>query len=420
MAVFFFMQYFVLKKREHLFYSFYLFTVTAYYPLAMPDVFFHVSLTNENIIAGFDLFKRPIQFLVNLFYTCFVIYYLNLKQNASKLHKIFVALNYAYALLALACLMLNYLHINYNTAYFVISLFVFPVQIYVLILLFKKKVKYSYYIISGSIILVLGSILSLINSVWLIKPDTNLSQANADSYLSIQVAIVLDIFLFSFALQRKIADNEKSLINAAYQRQQAILLERERIIADLHDDVGGGLSSIRMMSDLMSQQTNPENNKASSFAPKISATAKEIAQRMHTIIWSLNVENDTLQNFAEYVRQYGVSFFENTPIKFECSNLNDLASGVQLSGVQRKNLFLIIKEALHNILKHSHASIAAINISLEKSMLFIKVNDNGNGISNENIFGNGLKNMKKRMDEVGGNVDITSNNGTVISISVKL
>jgi signal transduction histidine kinase len=420
MAVFFFMQYFVLKKREHLFYSFYLFTVTAYYPLAMPDVFFHVSLTNENIIAGFDLFKRPIQFLVNLFYTCFVIYYLNLKQNASKLHKIFVALNYAYALLALACLMLNYLHINYNTAYFVISLFVFPVQIYVLILLFKKKVKYSYYIISGSIILVLGSILSLINSVWLIKPDTNLSQANADSYLSIQVAIVLDIFLFSFALQRKIADNEKSLINAAYQRQQAILLERERIIADLHDDVGGGLSSIRMMSDLMSQQTNPENNKASSFAPKISATAKEIAQRMHTIIWSLNVENDSLQNFAEYVRQYGVSFFENTPIKFECSNLNDLASGVQLSGVQRKNLFLIIKEALHNILKHSHASIAAINISLEKSMLFIKVNDNGNGISNENIFGNGLKNMKKRMDEVGGNVDITSNNGTVISISVKL
>jgi signal transduction histidine kinase len=296
----------------------------------------------------------------------------------------------------------------------------FPLQVYVLFILLKQRVKYSIFIIWGSIFVVIGSSITLIQSVWLMKPSISLSQANADSYLPVQVAILIDIFLFTIALQKKIADTEKSLINAAYQKQQAILLERERIIADLHDDVGGGLSSIRMMSDLMAQNEPGSSASTASFANKISLTAKEIAQRMHTIIWSLNAENDNLRNFAEYVRQYGVSYFENSNINFKCNDVSSLSPDVQLSGVQRKNLFLIIKESLHNILKHSYATLAEINITLKKNQLHIQVSDNGTGITNENKFGNGLKNIKKRMNEIEGKVEMLSENGTVIDILVLL
>jgi signal transduction histidine kinase len=420
MGMFFLLQYIILRKREHLFYSIYLIALATYYPLAIPDLFFGVSLTDAKAIAHYDLFKRPIQFSISLCYTSFIIYYLGLKQNSYKLFKLFRVLNYLYASLAIFCLVLNFANIKYDSVYLLLSLLMFPLQVYVLFILLKQRVKYSIFIIWGSIFVVIGSSITLIQSVWLMKPSTSLSQANADSYLPVQVAILIDIFLFTIALQKKIADTEKSLINAAYQKQQAILLERERIIADLHDDVGGGLSSIRMMSDLMAQNEPGSSASTASFANKISLTAKEIAQRMHTIIWSLNAENDNLRNFAEYVRQYGVSYFENSNINFKCNDVSSLSPDVQLSGVQRKNLFLIIKESLHNILKHSYATLAEINITLKKNQLHIQVSDNGTGITNENKFGNGLKNIKKRMNEIEGKVEMLSENGTVIDILVLL
>ncbi|MBS1926390.1 MAG: hypothetical protein JST57_10330, partial [Bacteroidetes bacterium] len=241
------------------------------------------------------------------------------------------------------------------------------------------------------------------------------------SYLPVQVAILIDIILFSIALQRKIADVEKNLMNAAIQRQKAINLERERIIADLHDDVGGGLSSIRMMSDLM--QNIPENaseNKTPVFAQKISATAKDIAQRMHTIIWSLNVENDTVENFVEYVRQHGVFFFEDTRVKFNFNTTPSLFKDISLTGIQRKNLFLVAKEAFHNILKHSGANYVMVRIFIEDLHLIMVIEDNGSGIRNQNQFGNGLKNMQKRIAEIQGTIRFTSENGTTITIDLPL
>lgn len=134
-------------------------------------------------------------------------------------------------------------------------------------------------------------------------------------------------------------------MNSAIQRQKAITLERERIIADLHDDVGGGLSSIRMMSDLMlNVPENAAENKTSVFAQKISTTAKDIAQSMHTIIWSLNTENDTIENFVEYIRQHGVFFFENTKIKFNFNTTPALLMVFPLPVYSVKIYFLLPKK----------------------------------------------------------------------------
>ncbi|HSN62420.1 MAG TPA: ATP-binding protein, partial [Ferruginibacter sp.] len=293
-------------------------------------------------------------------------------------------------------------------------------QLYVVTALFKYKVPYSVYVIWGSIILLVGSIISLLLSLYLAKNPGGII-TNENSYIPVMISIQLDIFLFTVALQRKIADNEKSLINAALSRQQAVMLERERIIADLHDDIGAGLSSIRMMSDLMAQQ-QLENTQSGpiNFSQKISTTTREIALRINTIIWSLNEENDTLQNFSEYVRLFGISFFENSPIKFHCSISPNLPMQAKLSGVQRKNLFLIVKEALHNILKHSGASNATLFIQMENKLLCIEISDDGSGIKNPNSFGNGIKNIKKRVYEIHGNIYFKSENGAHIKMEVPI
>ncbi len=94
--------------------------------------------------------------------------------------------------------------------------------------------------------------------------------------------------------------------------------ERKRIIADLHDDVGGGLSTIRMVSDLIAQQ-NEQTQQLNTYALKISSITKEVTQRMNTIVWALNADNNTAQNLIEYIREYGSAFFEDSPITFKCN-----------------------------------------------------------------------------------------------------
>ena len=417
MGLYFFIQFSILRKKEYLFYSIYLLLLGVYYICAIPELF-NPRPDIKSSFNTLEMFKRPVQFSISFFYTLFIIFYLNLVKQSRPLFRIFRFFLVLYVVLSMSCLAGNITHTNYDTVYYIISLIMFPIQMYMVTALFKYKVPYAKYIIWGSINVLTGSIITMFLGIAMAKNPTG-PITNAISYIPVMMAIVVDIFLFTLALQRKVADNERSLINAAIARQQAVAKERERIIADLHDDVGGGLSSIRMMSDLMvlKEGENPEHP---NFASKISSTAKDIAQRMNTIIWSLNTENDSLHNFAEYVRQYGVSFFENSNIKFTYKASPDLPEKTQLSGGQRKNLFLITKESFHNILKHSGATEADVSITLIQNKLRVVIHDNGKGLQNNNSFGNGLKNMQKRMDEIGGSFDIRCLNGTIITVSVQL
>ncbi|MDB5203025.1 MAG: hypothetical protein JWQ27_2434 [Ferruginibacter sp.] len=422
MSAFFFMQYTIIKRKEHLYYAAYLGVLAVYYLLALPQLFFPAGSLSGAQSELLEMFKRPVQFFSSVFYTLFVMHYLGLRQKSKKLFRLYKTILWIYVGLSVTCLLCNIFHVEYNSSYFLIGVLLFPLQLYMLIALFKGEILYSRFIIWGSIILLSGALAALLLSLYMMKHTGAGNVQTMNPFIPVHISILLDLFLFTMALQRKIADNEKSLINAAYTRQQAVLIERERIIADLHDDVGGGLSTIRMMSDLMADHQNHPEARANigSYAQKISLTAKDIAQRMHTIIWSLNEENDTLQNFSEYLRQYGINFFEDTPISFNSSMSCDVPGPVQLSGVQRKNLFLIIKEAFHNMLKHSGGNQAEATISLLEGRLTIVIKDNGSGIDNHNQFGNGLKNMKKRMDEIGGTLGFRSDGGTVITLALPL
>jgi signal transduction histidine kinase len=93
-----------------------------------------------------------------------------------------------------------------------------------------------------------------------------------------------------------------------------------------------------------------------------------------------------------------------------------------VSGVKRRNIFLVLKESINNVMKHAKATLVEINIRFENEQMLVEIVDNGKGIDPEklNQFGNGLKNMQRRMESIGGSFIILNNNGTTIKLEMPL
>ena len=164
--------------------------------------FFHVDNNDAGQFNKFTLFKRPLQYLSSIFYTLFVIYYLNLERSKGKVNGIFRTLIYVYGFASLACFICNFFRIEYDAVYFLFSLMLLPVQIYVLVALFREKIPYSRFIIWGSLITIVGSLTSLVLTI-LDKTDPSAGIMNFHVFLPAQICILIDMFLYSMALQKR-------------------------------------------------------------------------------------------------------------------------------------------------------------------------------------------------------------------------
>lgn len=212
-------------------------------------------------------------------------------------------------------------------------------------------------------------------------------------------------------------ENERKELEKQMAVMQAHQEERERISADIHDELGSGMTTIRLMSEIA-------KNKMKENIPveieKISNSANEVLNKMNAIVWSMNSSNDTLDSLISYIRGYAIEFFDGTAI--ECKvNMPEEIPFHEISGDKRRNIFLCVKESLNNALKHSNAT--HIKIDIEANHTFkIRIVDNGVGIAQEKIrrFGNGLKNIERRMKMIGGHYTISNNNGTETKLELPL
>jgi signal transduction histidine kinase len=203
------------------------------------------------------------------------------------------------------------------------------------------------------------------------------------------------------------------------EQQQAIVRERKRISADLHDDVGSGLSRIMLLTELVKHEARtPEMHRE---AEKIAGISKEISGNISEIIWALNANNDTLESLVAYIRRYAAEYFENSAIKLRISIPAEVPK-FPISGEKRRDIFYTVKEALHNIIKHSGATEAELTIALKDGAMTVVIRDNGRGLPEAilNGHGNGLNNMRQRMEAVNGTLHIENHQGTKITIEVPL
>lgn len=229
---------------------------------------------------------------------------------------------------------------------------------------------------------------------------------------NIKILQLLATIFFGFILLLIIV-----IIRRKNRLQKLILDQKNEISKDLHDDIGSELSSILINTNLL--KNYDPNDKQKVLIDKISNTSSEISQRLNAFIWSLNTDNNNVQNFSEYVKHYAYKFLDGTDIQLLFSDdIEGIATKI-LNGNSRKNLFFTIKEILNNSIKHADANKISITISsFDKKEFLITIQDNGKGMQEANKFGNGLVNIKKRVANLKGDLKMESNNGLKISIRV--
>lgn len=186
------------------------------------------------------------------------------------------------------------------------------------------------------------------------------------------------------------------------QKQRAKLVKlRSKISRDLHDEVGATLTSISFLSEVTINQKEM-NTLASESVIKIGELSRETISVMKDIVWAINPANDTLEKLSSRMLDYASTLLssKSIPFVFDCEyTLNSL----QLDMLQRKNLYLVFKEAVANAAKYSGCSQIVISLSKQGKSLQLIVKDNGIGLSFEKVRpGNGLINMQTRAAEMGG------------------
>lgn len=236
--------------------------------------------------------------------------------------------------------------------------------------------------------------------------------------------LILGFLYFRYQNKKQIAKNQtiKLLVQenefvAIKSSLEGQLNERVRISKEIHDDLGSSLTTISLLTEILKTKVD---GKTVPEVEKISATSDKMVDAMNEIVWSLNNQNDTLISLVAFIRKYARDFLQNTPIKLVFEE--NIQSDINLQGNVRRNIYLVVKEAINNAVKHANAQELSLNIIANDTKLIINIDDNGKGFNNNatSLAGNGLKNMKQRMENIGGTFQIKSLEGTQISIEYGL
>ena len=196
---------------------------------------------------------------------------------------------------------------------------------------------------------------------------------------------------------------------------------RIRIASDLHDDVGSRLTKVAMITEQAERETDLAI--ARPHISTIARTTRDITRAMDEIVWTINPKNDTLDNLANYIFHYAQEYFQNTGVRCRL----DLPSSLPehpLPTEYRHNLFMAVKEALNNILKHAGAGEVRIRLAVAGNRITIAITDNGRGFAADRAHpgGDGLINMRERLRQIGGTLQLesTPGHGTAITMEAPL
>jgi ligand-binding sensor domain-containing protein/two-component sensor histidine kinase len=202
-----------------------------------------------------------------------------------------------------------------------------------------------------------------------------------------------------------------ALYQVRVRRLRAIENLRIQIAADLHDDVGARLTKVAMLTETLERATPPQDERHG-LVRHIAQTTREVLRAMDEIVWTINPKNDTVEQLANYLFQYAQDYFQGSGVRCRLDLPADLPP-LALSTQERHNLFMAVKEAFTNVLKHARASEVELGLSVNGSHLVLTVTDNGCGFSPDavRVGANGLANMKRRLERIGGRFTLESQPG---------
>jgi signal transduction histidine kinase len=239
-------------------------------------------------------------------------------------------------------------------------------------------------------------------------------------------ALLCAVLVWNKQLQRNVRERTRQLAAEIQQRQQAELrqaaeAERARIARDLHDELGTGLTEVSLLASTGLGESRDAASSNERFRV-IAEKARALVSGLDVIVWAIDPRRNSLQSFADYLGRYTTELFSASgitcrfkiPIECEAVTLRESA---------RHSLFLAVKEALNNVLRHASATEVELQISQTDDRLQVVIHDNGRGFDwNKIRRGDGLTNLQERLAALEGGCDIESqaDHGTTVRFTIPL
>lgn len=203
-------------------------------------------------------------------------------------------------------------------------------------------------------------------------------------------------------------------------KMKALNLERNRIASDLHDDIGAALSSIRIYSLAASKQMKSNPGESQNLLNKITESSSDMMERMSDIVWSINPKNDTGESLIIRMKTLASEVLGSMNIDL-VYRIDPDVEKLKPTLAERKNIYLIFKEAINNIAKYSEANKVEITLTRRDDYFAMKISDNGKGFNiNQAFTGNGLNNMSQRASSLNAYFHISSHRSTGTQIEFRM
>jgi signal transduction histidine kinase len=422
------LKFYLNRRSEYLYNSLFGLTFLLVFAIIFVNNYFYQPWWHR--YASF--FERWLQIVGYIFELIFIIRFLDLRANRQK-H--FLFLRGVIIGMMIYCCVLPFIAFSdpmysFNTLLFnIFSLLLLAIGLYCAIVLHGWNQTHSRYVSYGLVSLAFFLILIILQNT-LLHHKQYLVQKIGGWVVLYHAGILTNLFFFRLGLGQKERreelknlddieklklENEKKELEKVLGIASSRVDERNRIAKEIHDDIGSGLTSIRLLSEiaLVKQNNKDELN-------KISSNANDLVNNLNEIIWSINSKNDTIPNLLAYIRSHMVDYLEPYDLKLSINIPPDVPN-IEISGEDRRNIFMVIKECFTNIAKHANATAVNFTVQVRDQLIFT-IKDDGKGFESKDIlpFKNGIRNMKERIEHVGGEMDIWGKNGTTVTIKIPL
>lgn len=220
-------------------------------------------------------------------------------------------------------------------------------------------------------------------------------------------SVIFLVALYLFDYWRRL--QRRRLRSAEFEHR--LEQDRSRIASNLHDDLGTRASVIGLAASLAAKELPRDLEKTSQHLDRVKSSTRELTLAMDELVWAVDPSHDTLEQLASHLIRVSDEVFSDSEIKCRIDIPEHLPS-LAFRSEYRHHITLAVKEAFHNVLKHSKASEAKLALAVEKPDLVICVSDNGVGFDSHSCSsGLGLKNFRQRLGEIAGSCEVQSSPG---------
>ncbi len=424
-VIVFFALFLITAKKDIFYYSLFLFFAAVYFFINAPYTFFNIPEATVWNAAWYHYFNIPVIIAENLFYILFLKTFFADLTSDKILNKFFSLVLYIIPFLAILFIVLVSFNINDQSIFYTVKMIAVLPAVSVVYVLLKRKPAFTSVVVKGLVCTITGTCLTVI---MIALGNNGINSLFTTDYplFFIRLGILGDMIFYLSAILKKWHLQEKQLAIEKLKSQQEMVNERLRISRELHDDMGSTLGSISIYSEV-AKNRSAKNENAEEAIAKIGNASRELIDKMSDIVWSVNPANENFEQLQNRIQVFAAVMLTPHEILYTIQT-DEALKKLKLTTEERKNIYLIYKEAIHNIIKYAACTEVEIKLLLHVHDFTMIVKDNGNGFDINKIQqtgslnGNGIKNMQARAASIhaGLNIDSVIGKGTVIKIKLKV